>query len=252
MKHSPGSPLSARVLCASVAGTLLGFSPAMARSAEAASARPTQSTETCRDTSDADIFYAVFFGKGRAVSKLPKSYTDARATLLESERKKSTTTQLRALKRTKAKLDKEGKTEDAKLVQQAIQYYDGLKDRKSGSKGAASTETAHSAFLKAFNKRFPGEIERFGSQMRSGNPALVRSAMRSMATKAMTVAQLTGTGPSAGADPHPEEDSNIALVALTFIVIFVILALALPLTSDTGQGLREDQLAGLMAKAFKC
>lgn len=213
-------------------------------------ATSTASSTTCTPLSDAEVFQAVFFGKGAGASRLPKAYNDARAAFVQTEKNVSPATRIRALERQRDKLVAEGKNADAKLVETALRYY---KRTDAGTLNKRGSETTNQAFLRAFEARYPGELAAFGTKMRSGDPVAVRAAMRSAAEKAMNVALIFGHGPSASGEPYPEEDSNIAVVGLTFIVLFVLVFVAFPLTSGAdNSALREDEVAALMAKGFKC
>lgn len=223
---------------------------AIAPDANAAIETSATATAACTPLGDAEIFQAVFFGKGPGASRLPQAYVDARTKFIDAEKRTPSATRIKALQRMREKLELEGKTADAKLIDTALRYY---QRTDVAAPAPGSKEPPNAAFLRAFEQRYPGELAAFGVKMRSGDPVAVRKAMRSAADKAMNVALVFGQAPAASDEPYPEEDSNIAVVGLTFIVLFVIVFVAFPLTSGVdNDALREDEIAALMAKGFKC
>lgn len=92
------------------------------------------------------------------------------------------------------------------------------------------------------------------SAARSGPPdlrAIQRAAPQPTSRDAERV-ELTwlkgfSIGGQAASDPKPDTDHNIAIALLTFIALFVIVVVALPIVSPDGGGLYHEQLVGSLA-----
>lgn len=92
------------------------------------------------------------------------------------------------------------------------------------------------------------------SAARSGPPDLrviQRAAPQPTSREAQRV-ELTwlkgfSIGGQAASDPKPDTDHNIAIALLTFVALFVIVVVALPIVSPDGGGLYHEQLVGSLS-----